>query len=63
MPVWAAVVRWDIVMAEPGGQAPMAEPGRQTPEAREWHCAVGLLDCVVVVTACPAQLLLPAKFP
>lgn len=47
-------LRWDIVMAEPGGEAPVA---------REWHCAVGLLDCVVVVTPCSALLLLQRKGP
>lgn len=38
-------------MAQPGKQSPMVEPGGEAPVAREWHCAAGLLDCVVVVSA------------
>ncbi len=25
------------------------------PTSREWHCACGLLDCVVVVRTCPGS--------
>ena len=45
-------------MAQPGKQSPMVEPGGEAPVAREWHCAAGLLDCVVVVTPPPCAPLL-----
>ena len=38
-------------MAQPGKQSPLVEPGGEAPVAREWACAAGLLDCVVVVSA------------
>ena len=49
-------------MAQPGKQSRMVEPGGEAPVAREWHCAAGLLDCVVVVKPCSVQLLLQSKF-